>query len=84
MKSRRPKSADEGDKLKGWQCASIVRTIVKKTPDLLNFGFMFWTRDAVSELINDRFQVQLSKWTVGRLLVQWGMSPQKPVKKDYH
>jgi transposase len=83
MKSRRPKSADEGGKLKGWQCASIVRTIVKKTPDQLNFGFMLWTRDAVAELIRDRFQIRLSKWTVGRLLSQWGMSPQKPVKKAY-
>lgn len=82
-KSRRPKSADEGGKLKGWQCASIVRTIMKKTPDQLNFGFMLWTRDAVAELISDRFKIRLSKWTVGRLLKQWGMSPQKPVKKAY-
>jgi transposase len=83
MKSRRPKSADEGGKLKGWQCASVVRTIMKKTPDQLNFGFMLWTRDAVAELIKERFKVRLSKWTVGRLLKQWGMSPQKPVKKAY-
>jgi transposase len=82
-KSRRPRSADEGGKLKGWQCASIVRTIMSKTPDQLNFGFMLWTRDAVGELIKDRFQIQVSKWTVGRLLKQWGMSPQKPVKKAY-
>lgn len=82
-KSRRPKSADEGGKLKGWQCASIVRTIMKKTPDQLDFGFMLWTRDAVAELISDRFKIRLSKWTVGRLLKQWGMSPQKPVKKAY-
>jgi transposase len=82
-KSRRPKSADEGGKLKGWQCASIVRTIVSKTPDQLAFGFMLWTRDAVAELVNERFKIRLSKWTVGRLLKQWGMSPQKPVKKAY-
>ena len=82
-KSRRPKSADEGGKLKGWQCASVVRTILNKTPDQLNFGFMLWTRDAVAELIKDRFNVRLSKWTVGRLLKQWGMSTQKPVKKAY-
>lgn len=83
MKSRRPKSADEGGKLKGWQCASIVRTIMSKTPDQLEFGFMLWTRDAVAKLIKDRFSVRISKWTVGRLLKQWGMSPQKPVKKAY-
>src|SRR3989339_183781 len=83
MKSRRPKSADAGGKLKGWQCASIVRTIMKKTPDQLEFGFMLWTRDAIAELIKDRFKVRLSKWTVGRLLKKWGMSPQKPLKKAY-
>jgi transposase len=83
MKSRRPKSADQGGKLKGWQCSSIVRTIMRKTPDQLEFGFMLWTRDAVSELIKKRFRVRISKWTVGRLLKQWGMSPQKPVKKAY-
>lgn len=82
-KSRRPKSADEGGKLKGWQCSSIVRTIMSKTPDQLEFGFMLWTRDAVAMLIKDRFKIRLSKWTVGRLLKQWGMSPQKPVKKAY-
>ena len=83
MKSRRPKSADEGGKLKGWQCASIVRTIMSKTPDQLDFGFMLWTRDAVVQLIKDRYKISLSKWSVGRLLKQWGMSPQRPVKKAY-
>ena len=83
MKSRRPKSADDGGSLKGWQASSIVRTIMRKTPDQLEFSFMLWTREAVAELIYDRFQVRLSKWTVGRLLKKWGMSPQKPVKRAY-
>jgi len=82
-KSRRPKSADEPGDLKGWQCASIVRTIMSKTPDQLDFGFMLWTREAVAQLIEERFKVKLSKWTVGRNLKRWGMSPQKPVKKAY-
>lgn len=82
-KSRRPNSADEPGDLRGWQCASIVRTIIKKTPDQLDFGFMLWTRDAVAQLIEDRFKIKLSKWTVGRYLKRWGMSPQKPVKKAY-
>jgi hypothetical protein len=56
---------------------------MSKTPDQLEFGFMLWTRDAVAELIKDRFKIGISKWTVGRLLKQWGMSPQKPVKKAY-
>lgn len=44
---------------------------------------MLWTRDAVAQLIEDRFKIKLSKWTVGRYLKRWGMSPQKPVKKAY-
>lgn len=82
-KSRRPKSADDGGALTGWQCASAVRTILSKTPDQLSFSFMLWTREAVAELIHQRFNVRLSKWTVGRLLKKWGMSPQKPVKRAY-
>lgn len=82
-KSRRPKSTDNRSGLTGWQCSSIVRTILRKTPDQLNFPFMLWTRDAVAQLIRHRFQIKLSKWTVGRLLRKWGMSPQKPVKKAY-
>jgi transposase len=82
-KSRRPKSADDRGGLYGWQCSSIVRTIMRKTPDQLELSFMLWTREAVAELIADRFKIKLSKWTVGRLLKKWGMSPQRPVKKAY-
>lgn len=82
-KSRRPKSVDERSGLSGWQCSSIVRTILSKTPDQLSFPFMLWTRDAVAELIYDRFKIRLSKWTVGRLLKKWEMSPQKPIKRAY-
>lgn len=82
-KSRRPKSTDRTSGLTGWQCSSIVRTILRKTPDQLHFPFMLWTRDAVAQLILKRFKIKLSKWTVGRLLKKWGLSPQKPVKKAY-
>jgi len=44
---------------------------------------MLWTRGAVAELIFDRFKITVSKWTAGRLLKKWGMSPQKPVKRAY-
>lgn len=83
MKSRRPKSSDKSSGLIGWQCSSIVRTILRKTPDQLHFPFMLWTRDAVADLIWNRFRIRLSKWTVGRLLRKWGLSPQKPIKKAY-
>ncbi|HLE11417.1 MAG: transposase [Bdellovibrionales bacterium RIFOXYD12_FULL_39_22] len=82
-KSRRPKSVDSNSGLLGWQCASIVRTIKAKTPDQLMFPFMLWTRESVADLIEKRFGIKLSRWTVGRLLKKLGMSPQKPVKRAY-
>ncbi|MCB9024893.1 MAG: IS630 family transposase [Bdellovibrionaceae bacterium] len=76
----RPK--EEG-KLKGWQCAQIVRIIQDKTPDQLKFDFVLWTREAVQELIKDKYGIEYSKWTVGRLLKKWGFTPQKPVRRAY-
>lgn len=42
---------------------------------------MLWTRDAVAELIYDRFKVRLSKWTVGRLLMKWALNKEE-LKKN--
>jgi hypothetical protein len=40
-------------------------------------GFL-WTRDAVAELIAQRYGVWLARTTAGRYLRGWGFSPQKP------
>ena len=34
-------------------------------------------------LIEDRFDIRLSRWTVGRYLKRWGYTPQKPLKRAY-
>ena len=73
----------QSSKLKPWQASLIVRTISDKTPDMLKFPFMLWTRDAVAELIKLKFDISLSRWSVGRLLKKWGFTPQKPAKKSY-
>lgn len=43
-------------------------------------AFFLWTRDSVGQLIFDKFNKRLSKWTVGRYLDSWGLSPQKPAR----
>jgi transposase len=43
--------------------------------------FFLWTRESVGQLINDKFKISLSKWTVGRYLANWGFSPQKPARR---
>jgi transposase len=52
-------------------------------PDQLTLPFYLWTRAAVIALIEREYGVKVSPSTVGRYLVAWGMSPQKPVRRAY-
>jgi len=45
--------------------------------------FALWTREAVRQLIERKFGLKLSVWTVGRYLRRWGFTPQKPLKRAY-
>ncbi|HMN94865.1 MAG TPA: IS630 family transposase [Phycisphaerales bacterium] len=65
------------------QRASIVRSITAGCPDQLRLPFALWTRDAVIELAQRRFGVVVSRSTMGRYLREWGMSPQKPVRRAF-
>lgn len=70
-----------GDRLLPWQAAQIVRTITDRHPEQLKLPFYLWTREAVGMLIEQRFGLRLSVWTVGRYLARWGFTPQKPVRR---
>lgn len=76
-KRGRPK----GTQLQHWQSAQIVNLIKNYCPDELSMPFFLWTRESVGLLIQDKFNVKLSKWTVGRYLRNWGFSPQKPARR---
>src|SRR6056297_622563 len=70
-----------GSSLKGHQAASVVRMITDKCPDQLKLPFALWTRSAVKQLIEDRYDLSLSVSTVGRYLKRWGFTPQKPMRR---
>jgi len=72
-----------GKRLQPWQCAQIARVLIDRHPDQLKMPFYLWTREAVGQLIEKRFGVELSVWTVGRYLADWGFTPQKPVKRAF-
>lgn len=57
--------------------------IVEKTPDQLKMGFALWTRQAVAQLVRDRFGIVVSARSMGRYLNRWGFTPQKPLKRAY-
>jgi transposase len=70
-------------RLAAHQAATTVRMIVSRCPDQLRLPFALWTREAVQHLLARRFQVRVSVWTVGRYLRDWGLTPQKPVRRAY-
>ena len=64
-------------KLSGAQIRELYIWITTFTPDQLKFDFALWTRGRVRELIRQKFNVRLSDVSVGRLLRNLGMTPQK-------
>lgn len=80
---KRKRGIKGGKKLKGKEAAEIKRMIKDKLPDQLKLPFGLWTREAVQQLIKDRYEVVLSRWQVGRYLKSWGYTPQKPIAKAF-
>ena len=79
----KPKGRPRGGSLLPWQAAQVVKAITDRTPDQLKLPFYLWTREAVAQLIEKRFGIRLSIWTIGRYLTQWGFTPQKPVRRAF-
>lgn len=61
----------------------VSKLIRNHMPEQLKLPFGLWTRRSVSKLIESRYGVKVSRWTVGRYLRSMGFSPQKPAKRAY-
>lgn len=72
-----------GKKINGVQSAEVRRLIKDKLPDQLKLPYGLWTREAVQQLIFEKFGIDLSRWQVGRYLKSWGYTPQKPISKAF-
>jgi len=57
--------------------------IKDKMPDQLQLPSGLWTREAVQQLILNRFGIELSRWQVGRYVKSWGYTPQKLTSKAF-
>lgn len=69
--------------LTGDQIQWIYRAITRNDPRQYQFAFALWTRALIKQLIADRFGIELSLPSVGRLLAQLGLSCQRPLFRAY-
>jgi transposase len=78
---RRGRRAGEQAALSQRQQQEVITLVRDATPDELGLPGFLWTRDAVAELIAQRYGVWLARTTAGRYLRGWGFSPQKPQRR---
>lgn len=82
LKSKK-RGVSGGKKINGQQSAIVRQLIKEKLPDQLKLRYGLWTREAVQQLILNKFGIELSRWQVGRYLKSWGYTPQKPIRKAF-
>jgi transposase len=68
-------------KLNGGMLKWLYNAVTQKNPLQFKFQFALWTREMVAELIEKKYGMRLAKNSVGRLLAQLGITPQKPLYK---
>jgi transposase len=79
----KPRGRPPGTRLAPHEAATAVRLITDRCPDQLKLPFALWTREAVQQLLAQRFGLEVSVWTVGRYLARWNLTPQKPLRRAY-
>lgn len=70
-------------KLNGRMIAWVYKAVTQGDPRQYKFPFALWTRGAIAILIYRRYGIRLSVNSVGRLLAQLGITPQKPLWQAY-
>ena len=60
-----------------------IYKMITKDPQQLKFPFALWTRKRVQQAIKEKYGISLSITSVGRLMAQLGLSPQRPIRKAY-
>ena len=61
----------------------VKRWVIGGDPRQHGFDFGLWTRQIVSELISEKFGIEMSLSGVGKLLRRLDLTPQKPLRRAY-
>lgn len=71
------------DSLTDKQKQQVRKWICGRDPRQYGFDFGLWTRRVVADLIEQKFGITLSVTTVGRVLAELDITPQKPLRRAY-
>lgn len=82
-KQKRGRRRGEKRLLTPEQEREIQKMICDKTPDQLKLKYALWTRQAVRELIRERYGVTYALQSLSVVLKRWGFTPQRPLKRAY-
>ena len=77
----RGRKAGEKRTLTAEQEKELVGIITDKNPDQLKMKCCLWTRDAVRQLIKEKYGIDMPVRTVGMYLQRWGFTVQRPAKQ---
>ena len=77
----RGRKCGEKRTLKPDQEEALVRIITDRNPDQLKMKCCLWTRDAVRQLIREKYGIDMPVRTVGMYLQRWGFTVQRPAKQ---
>ena len=80
---KRGRRIGEQKLLNAEQEKEIRKIIIDKTPDQVKLSFMLWTRQAISELIMQKYGITLSLRCITNYMKRWGFTCQRPTKKAY-
>ena len=81
--SLRGRARGDGRVLSAAQESTIQRLIIDARPEQLKMDFGLWSRAAVGQLIEQEFGIKLQVRSIGKYLIRWGFTPQKPIKRAY-
>ena len=79
----RGRSKGDGQVLSQVQEQAIQSLIIHNRAEQLKMDFCLWSRAAVGQLINQEYGIDLQVRSMGKYLIRWGFTPQKPLKRAY-
>lgn len=80
---KRKKAPGKDPLLNHSQMKSLYYMVIDSTPEQMKLPFALWTLAGIQKCIRDRFNVNLSKATMGRVMARLGLSFQKPLQRAY-